>query len=62
MKTTFTDFLKEQFIKEGEVDKEHFEGLWDIWYCDLEEEDLDKFAIDWANFRVTGEINKIMNS
>ena len=43
----FSEYLKEQFIKEGEVIKDNFQELWEDWRGQLDDEDLDKYAEDW---------------
>ena len=46
--TSYTDYLKEKFIAEGEVMKDNFEDLWPEWRSQLEDGDMDKFAYEWA--------------
>jgi len=58
---TFTDYLKEQFIKTGECIKDNFEEKYPTWRNELEDEELDKYAINWANMRIGAEINNIMS-
>ena len=62
METSYTDYLKQKFIETGEVNKENFEDLFPEWRYQLEDEEMDKFAIDWANIRIGAEFNKIMSS
>ena len=47
MDQTFTDYLKEQFIETGEVNKENFEDLFPEWRYQLEDEEMDKYAEEW---------------
>ena len=56
---TFTDYLEDQFIKTGECIKDNFEDLYPAWKEELDDEELDKFAIEWANERIKIEIKKI---
>ena len=58
---TFTDYLKDQFIKTGECIKDNFEELYPTWREQLEDEDLNKFAIDWANMRIGAELKNIIS-
>ena len=44
---TYTDFLKEQFIKTGECIKDNFEELYPQWRNELEDSELDEFAYQW---------------
>lgn len=44
---TFSNYLKEQFIKEGEVKKENFQEEYNIWYMELEDKSLDNLAESW---------------
>ncbi len=41
------------------VKKDNFEELWEVWKEELEDDEIDKHAIDWANERIKVEIKKI---
>ena len=44
---SYTDYLKEQFVKTGEVNKDNWEDLYPEWLCQLEDEELDTYADEW---------------
>ena len=44
---TLSDYLKGQFVKTGEVNKEDWEDLYPEWLNQLEDEQLDVFAEEW---------------
>lgn len=44
---TFTDFLKEKFVKEGEVIKENFPEAYYDWFVELEDKQLDEYVEQW---------------
>ena len=46
---TFTDYLKDQFIKTGECIKDNFEDLYPAWKNELDDDELNKFANEWTN-------------
>ena len=58
MNQTFTDYLKEQFIKTGECIKDNFEDLYPIWREELDDEQLDEFANEWSKQRFMNAINQ----
>ena len=59
MNQSFTDYLKNEFINGSMVKKDNFEELWEVWKEELEDDEIDKHAIDWANERIKVEIKKI---
>ena len=46
---TYTDYLKDQFIKTGECIKDNFEDLYPAWKEELDDSELDEFANEWRN-------------
>jgi len=55
---TYTDFLKEQFIKTGECIKDNFEEKYPEWRNELEDSELDEFAYQWFKMRLDKAISK----
>ena len=46
---TYTDYIKEQFIKTGECIKDNFEEKYPTWREELDDSKLDEFANEWRN-------------
>ncbi len=61
MNQTYTDYLKEKFVQEGEVHKDNFEDLFPEWRYQLEDEEMDKYAEEWKKeefMKVVNQFNK----
>ena len=61
MNQTYTDYLKEIFVQEGEVHKDNFEDLFPEWRYQLEDEEMDKYAEEWKKeefMKVVNQFNK----
>ena len=46
---TYTDYLKQKFIKTGECIKDNFEEKYPTWREELDDSELDEFANEWRN-------------
>jgi len=59
MKTTFEDYLQEQFILEERPLDDLIPDMFNDWLCSLDNEELIEYAEKWGKYVLTEELGDV---